>query len=298
MKPRRFTRRLANVHMMAGLSLLLFARQGFAQTQRPTIPIVVAQASFLQTGPFGSPTYLDGQTPADWPAALVPPRTKILGSAVIGDTAFFRMRTAVFEFPAGSNPRETLETMLTLSGFGPLKAALESAHEGGFMQTAPAQATAGKYCKGSTLAVFTAVDPAHAPLDFAVDLLDGEAGRQSCLPQHPPMNPGRFPVAIPPLVAPTGVMSDGGGGSSSWGGLSGEMRTSLRTTMPADSILANYTAQWVSADWKPEGRAGIADGVGVQRFTFHDGKDVWSAALFVMATGDRRDVRLQVSRIE
>lgn len=82
------------------------------------------------------------------------------------------------------------------------------------------------------------------------------------------------------------------GGGSNWGGSGGNMESTLRTTMPADSILSNYAAQLVAGGWTSEGRSTIGDGVGVQRFSFREGQEAWAAALIIITVGDRREVLL------
>jgi hypothetical protein len=110
------------------------------------------------------------------------------------------------------------------------------------------------------------------------------------------MMPDRFPVKVPTLTPPSGVMSFGGG--SSWSGSGGNMRSALRTMLPADSVLFHYTAQLVAGGWRSEGKPAITEGVGVQRFSFRDGQDPWMAALIIMAVGDRREVQLLFTKVE
>lgn len=76
------------------------------------------------------------------------------------------------------------------------------------------------------------------------------------------------------------------------------MTSSLRTTMPADSILAHYSKQLVAGGWKLEGRPTVGDGIGVQRFSFREGQDPWTGTLIVIEAGDRRDVILRVGKTE
>ena len=64
------------------------------------------------------------------------------------------------------------------------------------------------------------------------------------------------------------------------------MKSSLRTTMPADSILAHYSNQLVAGGWKQEGRPTVGDGVGVQRFSFREGPDPWVGTLIVIVAAD------------
>lgn len=88
------------------------------------------------------------------------------------------------------------------------------------------------------------------------------------------------------------------GGNRSWGGSGGSMESILRTTMPADSILYHYTAQLVAGGWRSEGKPGIGDGIGVQRYSFREDQDDWTAVLIILAVGERREVRLQVTKRE
>jgi hypothetical protein len=92
------------------------------------------------------------------------------------------------------------------------------------------------------------------------------------------------------------VLSYGGG--SSWTGSRRTIEATLRTTMAADSILYHYTSQLVAGGWKAEGLPAITGGVAVQRFSFRDGQDAWTAALIVLTAGDRREVVLELARVE
>lgn len=279
----------------AVLALAAGAGPSLAQSPPATIATVVAEAMAFEPGIFGRPQFFDARTPPDWPAALVPPGAKIVGGGVLGDSSVFRMRVAVFEFAAQSNPRAALEDLVARAGYGPPQVQPRSSTTGGFVETA-AQAPAGKYCQESTLASFGVVDSVHAPFAFAVLLLDGEAGRQNCAPRRTEPTDHRFPVKVPAMPPPAGVLSMGA--RSSWGGSDGQTRTTLRTTMPTDSILAHYSAQLAAGGWTPRGRAAVTDGLAVQRFTFRDGHDDWTGALIIMATGGQREVLLQVARVE
>jgi hypothetical protein len=104
------------------------------------------------------------------------------------------------------------------------------------------------------------------------------------------------PVTLPTLRAPPGARSSGVG--SCWGGNGGSMESSLQTTMPADSILAHYSAQLVAAGWKLDGRPAFTDGMGVQRFSFREGPDDWAGALIIIPVGDRRDVVLRFTKVQ
>lgn len=275
------------------LPLMLGVRQSMAQSQPATIPTVVAQAMAFEPSMFGRPQFFDGRAPTDWPAALMPASAKILGGGILGDSAMFRLRVAVFDFPTQANPRAVIAELVAKAGYVTPASELPVSGGGGFAETAATTAT-GRYCNGSTLAAFGAVDSAHAPTVFALTLLDGEGGRQSCSPRRNEAVAYRFPVTVPRLTPPSGVMSFGGGSSSSGSG--GQMTSTLRTTMPTDSLLAHYSAQLVAAGWKGEGRAANVEGIGAQRFSFRDGQDAWTAALIVMAVGDRREILLQLSK--
>ncbi len=271
------------------LALALVGEQASAQRQPATIPTVVAQATGWWTLMSAKPQFFDRQLPAGWPAALVPVATSVLGGSVVGDSGIFRMQTAVFAFAAQTNPDEVLRALLARAGY--VGSNPEPA-EGGFVGNTPSEFRT-KYCKESSLATFGVVDSAQAPFAFAVTLVDGEAGRQGCSPRRDREVPHRW-IEVPTLSPPTGAMALGHG--TCGGGDSRSMRTALRTTMPADSVLAHYTAQLVSGGWRAHGSPVSADDFGVQRFSFRDGQDDWMAVLLIMAVGDLRDVRLEFAK--
>jgi hypothetical protein len=275
--------------------LFIGVGQSIAQSQPATIPTVVAQAMTFEPEMLGRPQFFNGRTPTDWPAALVPPSVKVLGGGIVGDSAMYRMRVAVFEFSAQANARTVMEDMIARAGYVPPASEPPHSRAGGFAETAAPPPT-GKYCNGSTLAMYGAVDSVRAPKVFAVTLIDGEFGRQSCSRKGNEAFTQQFPVSVPALHPPAGAMSFGSG--SSWSGSSGNLRSTLRTTMPTDSLLAHYTAQLVAGGWKTEGRPANVDGIGAQRFSFREGQDAWTAALIVMAVGERREVLVQVSKSE
>jgi hypothetical protein len=68
--------------------------------------------------------------------------------------------------------------------------------------------------------------------------------------------------------------------------------------MPTDSILYHYTPQLVTGGWKAEGKPAISDGVATQRFSFRDGQDAWTAELSILTVGDRREVMLELAKVE
>ena len=275
-------------------ALTIGAGRSAAQSSSATIPIVVAQALSVDPGFLGRPQFFDARTPPGWPAALVPTGAKILGGGIIGDSAFYRLRATVFEVSAGVEPRTTFDRLVTRAGYARRSPDSAQPRSGGFAGTAePAPA---RYCKGSTLVTFGPVDSARSPSAYALFLLDGEGGRQSCRARGVDPSFGQFPVTVPPLYAPKGVASFGGG--RGWSGSTGEMRLTLRTTMPTDSILAHYSAQLVAGGWKAEGQPANTDGVGLQRFSFKDGQDAWTGALIVVIAGDLREVRLELVKKE
>jgi hypothetical protein len=279
-----------------GLPLVLGAGVLRAQPQPATIPTVVAQAMSFEPEMLGRPRFFDGRTPPDWPAAIVPSGARIVGGGVVGDSAMYRMRVTVFEFPAGANPNDVLTALLARAGFANSAPEPTRTSGGGFMETA-SPLTKGRFCQASTLATFGPLDSARAPLVVAIYLLDGEAGRLNCSPAHAAPMPQHFPVTVPPLSPPVGVMAIGA--SSGWGSSGGDMKSTLRTTMPADSILAHYSRQLVAGGWKTDGGPAANDGVGVQRFTFREGQDNWRGTLIILvATGDRREVLLEVTRAD
>lgn len=274
------------------LALALLGEPASAQSQPATIPTVVAQAAGRWPTMSAKPQFFDRRLPTSWPAALVPPGTSVLGGSVVGDSRMFRMQTAVFAFSRQTNPDEVLRGLLARAGY--VRPNPEPAPaEGGFVGNTPSESVT-TYCKGSSAATFGLVDSAQASFAFAVTLIDGEAGRQSCSPRRDRAFRHRYPIEVPTLSPPTGAMAFARG--TSWSDDGGSLRSALRTTMPADSVLAHYTAQLVSSGWRADGKAVSADGIGVQRFSFRHGQDDWMAALLVMAVGDRREVRLEFAK--
>lgn len=75
------------------------------------------------------------------------------------------------------------------------------------------------------------------------------------------------------------------------------MESSLRTTMPVDSVLRHYNAQFVAAGWTAEGKSAVTDGTAVQRYSFRENNEPWTAALIISVVGDRRDVLLRVAKL-
>lgn len=288
----RFARTWSMICALAS-TLVVGVRQASSQSQPATIPTLVAQAMSLQATMFGRPQFFDGRTPTDWPAALIPSGVKVLGGGIIGDSAMYRMRVAVFEFPPQANPHALIEDLVTRAGYAHLASQATHPRDGGFAETVPLTPRA-PHCKGGTVAIFDAVDSARAPTVFAIVLVDGEAGRQNCSLRDNFAFEHRFPVAVPTLSPPAGAISYDAG--SGWSGTTGEMRSTVRTTMPADSVLGHYSAQLVAGGWRAAGRPATVDGTGVQRFSFRDGQDTWTAALIVTAVGDRRQILLQLSK--
>ncbi len=276
-----------------GLSLAVISPTASAQDRPATIPTVVAQAIALTFPMFGKPQYFDGRAPTDWPAALIPPNAKVIGGGVLGDAGSFRMQAAVFALSSRANWSETLRALIERAGYTPH--ASEAAHHEGFVSSDTPPMSEGQYCKGSSMVMFEAMDTMEGALVVAVHLIDGESARQNCAPPPAHPAPGRMPITLPTMTPPPGVMSAGGG--SSWSGSGGSTSATLRTTLGADSILFAYTVQLVKGGWKSVGKPAIGDGVAAQRFSFRDGSDDWAAALIVTTVGDRREVRLEFSKI-
>src|ERR1041385_7914630 len=282
--------------LVVGLSPILCIDRALAQAEPSTIPTVVAQAMAFEPSYLGRPQFFNGQAPPDWPTALVPPGAKVLGSGVLGNEGIYRMRATVFEFTPGFSLRDVFQPLLARAGYAQPSAQAVHPRDGGFVETAAPVSPGAPFCSGSAAATFGLGDSVRAPNVAAPYLIDGEAARQMCAPNQTALASHRFPVSVPPLVAPPGTIWAGGG--SNWSGSGGDMTSSLHTTMPTDSVLAHYSAQLVAGGWKREGRPALGDGISVQRFSFREGQDAWTGALIVLAAGDRRDIVLRVSKRE
>jgi hypothetical protein len=283
--------------------LLATAVSSEAQHEPSMIPTVLARVmSFGLPSIPATPTFFVGRTPTGWPAELTPHGVRVIGGGLLGDTEIFPMRIAVFEFPRGSDPMASMTRLASAAGYSRFSRVEEA--RGGFLSSAePARGAEGPYCKDkSSLLAFGLADSLVGRLTVAVHIMGGEAAKQNCA-ARPEMERMRAdgvramgPKNLPPLEAPAGTLSFANG--SSWSGSNGELSSSLRTTMPVDSIVAHYTSQFVRAGWKTDGAA-IADArTGIQRLTVRDGEDAWNAALIVMAVGDRREVSLRLSRVD
>lgn len=276
------------------LAVATMNSRAHAQRQPETIPTAVAQAMTLDATMIGRPRFFNGQTPTDWPATLVPSGAKILGGGVVGNAQMFRMRVAVFALSGTAVPREAIGTLLTGAGY--LQQPPPSAQrQGGFVTNEPTTAIT-PYCKEGVLASFGLVDSTDSPRVVSIALIDGDAGRQYCAPRAAERQQGRFPVTVPALTPPRGTVGMDGG--SSWGGDEGTMRSSLVTTLSADSVLLHYTPQLVAGGWVADGKPAIAERVAVQRFLFSEGQERWTAALLITAVDDRRHVVLQFAKRE
>lgn len=263
-----------------------------ARRQPATIPTIVAQSMTLFGNPFGPPQLFDAELPTGWPAGLVPRPAKVLGGGILGDSAMFRMRTAVFDLGNSANPLEAVRALLHNGGFVRRTRAAQTGG-GGFVSSDPSN-SAPPYCNGSTMAMIGLADSARAPATVVVHLIDGEAGEQNCRQAPAPTEMTHRGPELPTMVPPKGAMLSSSG--SSWNGESGDTRSNLRTTMPADSVLAHYTAQLVAGGWRVDGRPAVADGVGVQRFLLRHRDEDWMAALIAMDMGDHHRIVLHYAR--
>jgi hypothetical protein len=276
------------------IAFVVLAAQARGQGQPAMIPTAVAQATSLNTQMLGPTRYFVGRTPPGWPAALVPVGANIVGGAMIGDAAMFRMRTAVFEFAGTNDPKIAMRDLVARAGFAARSLAPQSRGgvSGGFAESGPPPDDMG-YCNGDEYVMFGAVDSTESTRVFAVNFIDGVAGRSNCSAQRDMMGSGPR-VSVPPLTSPSGTKSFNGGGG--WSGNSGNTRMTLMTTLGVDSVLNHYTAQLVSGGWKVEGKAGVGSEVAVQAFSFGDRDGQWAATLLVTAIAERREVLLTYLR--
>ena len=267
-------------------------QQETARGQPATVPTIVAQSVALFGTPFGPPQLFDRELPTGWPADLILRPAEVLGGGIIGDSAMFRIRTAVFDLGSRANPLEAVRTLLHNGGFLQHTQAPQTGR-GGFVATHLSDSPP-LYCRGSTTAMIGLADSARAPATVVMHLIDGEAGERTCLPKPSPMEMTHRRLELPTMVPPKGAMLFSSG--SSWSDETGHTRSTLRTTMPADSVLAHYTAQLVAGGWRTEGRPAVADGVGVQRFLLRHRDEDWTAALIAMDMGDHHQLVMQYAR--
>ncbi len=259
------------------------------QDQPTMIPTVLANAMFLDYGMMGKPSYVLGALPPGWPAGFIPTNARIIGSGTVGDPAFIHMQMGVIDLPKGTDANEMLRAMAIKAGYTPQGL---PPVQSGFVASPTPQAKG--YCKGASLVAISPADSVRTPDTYVIAVMTGEGARQSCAPGAGQMSGFGGAVKLPPLEPPRGARAFGGG--SSWSGSNGSYQSGLVTTMPTDSILAHYTKQLVAAGWTAEGRPASADGVSVQRFSLREKDEPWSAALIIMAAGEKRNIMVQFSR--
>lgn len=266
-----------------------------AHIQPATIPVSVAESMSINFGGmFGAPDYYDGVTPAGWPVALVPAKARTLGGGrlELGET---RMRAAVFSFPAGTDGNNTILAMLDSAGY--TKSVNNTAPvEAGFVATGRNVLNPTAFCRDSSYVIFHVSDRNRDPNTFTVFLIGGEGGRANCqLPNVRQNVRGELPITVPTLEPPKGTTLVPMG--YNWGGESGTMRAMMRTTLQADSIVYHYRDQLAQSGWRVKGQSGIADGAALQRFTFREKEETWSAVLLVIEIADRREIELRFARV-
>lgn len=276
------------------LAIAVISGRVAAQRQPETIPTVVAQSMTFDESLLGRPRFFNGEPPTDWPVALIPSGAKILGGGVIGNAQMFRMRVAVFALSGTTMPRDAMRNLLTGAGYVQ-QAPPSAVRRGGFVSNEPGP-TINPYCMGGVMASFGVVDSTNSPRVVSIAVIDGDAGRQYCAPRVAEREPSRFPVTVPILTPPRGTVATDGG--RSWGGDEGSMRSSLATTLSADSVRMHYTAQLVAGGWVADGKPAVAERIAVQHFLISEGQDHWTAALLITAVDDRRHVVLQFAKRE
>jgi hypothetical protein len=268
-----------------------------AYTPPPTIATSVAEAMTLEWSMLGRPMFYDARTPPDWPSGLIPAAARIIGGGSVGVAGAFRIQAAVFAFALGSRPANDIRAMLTAAGFtrSPSPAAEQ---QGGFLSSPDASgATAERYCKGMSIVTFAPVDSVRDPLVVSIHMMDGQAASSACNPRAArAMGPGNYPVKLPTLTAPSGGRLLGAG--SSWSDGSGDVRSMLLLPISTDSALAHFRRQLVAGGWIAEGRGASADGAAIQRFSFRQGDEKWTAALTIVTTNDRHAITINMARAE
>lgn len=296
--------RITRVGMSIGCAVIMATPAiALTQSQSPasspsqlaTIPVAVAEAmQFDIGGMFARPQYFDGTLPTGWPATLIPATAAIVGGGLQGVRGVFSMKAAVFSFASFAVGNETIRSMLARTGY--TQRDLNSADgQGGFASTPRDGNRAATFCSDSVLVMFGSMERTQGANIFSMTVIDGSAGRQNCSPQTAPgVGRSAIPITLPTLEPPKGTVFASGG--SNWSGDGGNTNGIILTTLQADSILYHYRDQLVAGGWRAEGKAGIGDGVAVQRFTFREKDEPWSASLLITVSGDRRDVQLRYSR--
>lgn len=265
---------------------LLAASLG-AQDRAATVPVAVVNSIFWIT-PFGNSRFYAGELPPGWPAELSVPGARVLGGSTIGALRGVMARSGAFALPEGTDARAALARAIAAAGYSPRAAT--SRPRGGFVGSSGGPET---YCKGTNALLADRADSTDASI-VAIVALDAEWGAALCMTLPPDAQHSVVPRDIPALTPPPGATWRGGG--SSWGGASGSTETTLRTSMPADAIVAHYAAQLRQAGWTPTGRPAAVDGTALQRFAFRRADGEWRATLIVVTVDDHVEAELRMIR--
>lgn len=271
---------------------LAAASRAGAQTASESIPVSLVNALFGGGGREIRTLYFVGVVPPGWPSTLTPPAP----ATVLGATQGRRQLTAVFVDSVTRDPLPAYERRLRDAGWS--RPAMQSLMfgRGGF------QSGDGRmpfWCSDAGR-VTTNLRPAAGSASY-LRIVYESMPRGTCAPAPDSMPFGREGdprltlLAIPPLYAPPGLRSEGGGGGSGGTSINASTRFDSTTMTPA-ALLDHYGAQLASAGWTAF-PVSVNPSFASQLFEARDAlKRSWHGVLIVMPTGTTRDVTLIMTR--
>ncbi|MDB4887839.1 MAG: hypothetical protein JWN79_3277 [Gemmatimonadetes bacterium] len=266
------------------------------RTSPRMVPIeVVRSVTGLLAGFVGELEFTADRAPGDWPAALLPPAP----ARVLGGASSAVLTTLTFDTPARPASAITqYATVLERAGwFAPPKPPVP----GGF-QPAPERPAASVYCHGGEYLFLRTGDTAGVGTVVNVVLNRGGDGSFSPVcdtTSHVRRIPiglqtaSGTPVDLPTLTPPAGVEQKQGSRTYASGGEVSSQLT-MTTTIPADKLLAHYTAQLESLGWARTAAPLANAAMAAATLEKSEGTDRWRILLLITDQGTTRDLLLRL----
>jgi len=264
------------------------AGQLVAQQDEPAM--IPTSLAIALTGPYTRlfeevPHFVVGRSPDGWPTTLQAPAPATL----VGGVTFGPMRSVVVRYPAGVDAAKEYGQLLKRAGYTPGHNPMMP--QGGFTSREPLDFTT--YCGKDGVTTISDVDSTATARSILVTFMAPPATSPAC--GDPSMMTGRyrFPVKLPPLVAPPGVYARPRG--TSGGGDEFSTSARLDTTLAIPAVLDYYARQLARAGWQV-GQPLADRTAGMQSVATRDSTGtVWSGALLLFNSGTQRTLQLTMS---
>jgi hypothetical protein len=231
-------------------------------------------------GTSSSSGLLVGRLPADLPATMVPPGTRVVGGIERSRGGSLAVLTSAQ--PCSQAAAEMRARLLRDGWTQPMEQPVTR----GFVPSG-VTGPSGTYCRGTTTVLNVHAVPRQGGGSFLRLERDQPEGNgwNPCAPREGVMaGQHSAELPIPALYAPAGAEQLGGGssaGGSSDGSSEYELRALVRTTLDARALVDHYAAQLRAAGWSAADPVSVT-GMAAQSFRHRsaDGRD-WQGVLLV-----------------